>query len=206
MKSILSYRKVSRERMIGFSLVDILIQALFVLFIALTIGYVDPEDREKTEIYERVGRDLCEKSYTQSTKKCVEDYLRAMDKFDKDNSQKITQKSGNLNACIPLSSISAEKSIIFSWASPDSIRFLNFTPAYYNYLNQTDVHKINVVKNLSENQVIDLSEIESKFGFVREKECWHDWNLRTDPNNNLKHSDVEKVRYTLFKTFRRLHE
>ena len=58
MKSILSYRKVSRERMIGFSLVDILIQALFVLFIALTIGYVDPEDREKTEIYERVGRDL----------------------------------------------------------------------------------------------------------------------------------------------------
>ena len=127
-----------------------------------------------------------------------------MDKFDKDNSQKITQKSGNLNACIPLSGVSAEKSIVFSWVSPDSVRFLYFTPAYRNYLVQKNyVYKINEVNQFSENQVIALNEIDSKFGFIREVSCWHEAILKTDPNNSLKSIDVDRVRNEFYKVFRR---
>ena len=35
-------KAVSRERVVGISFVDILIQAVFILFLAVTIGYTDP--------------------------------------------------------------------------------------------------------------------------------------------------------------------
>ena len=54
-------RRVSQERVMGISFVDILIQAVFVLLIALMAGYIDPLERIKIEQYEQVGKDLCTK-------------------------------------------------------------------------------------------------------------------------------------------------
>ena len=42
-------RRVSQERVIGISFVDILIQAVFVLLVALLVGYVDPEVKAKLD-------------------------------------------------------------------------------------------------------------------------------------------------------------
>ena len=51
---------MSRERIIGISLVDILIQVVFVLFIALIAGYEDPEIMLRNSKFEDAGRELCQ--------------------------------------------------------------------------------------------------------------------------------------------------
>jgi hypothetical protein len=65
-------KAISRERVIGISFVDILIQAVFILFLAVTIGYVDPTKLLKIKEYEQVGRDLCNKVNKDSVKECRE--------------------------------------------------------------------------------------------------------------------------------------
>ena len=65
-------KAVSRERVIGISFVDILIQAVFILFLALTVGYTDPMNLFKIKEYEQAGRDLCNKVNKDSVTECRE--------------------------------------------------------------------------------------------------------------------------------------
>ncbi|QQS16451.1 MAG: hypothetical protein IPK86_03235 [Neisseriales bacterium] len=67
-------REVSRERLIGISFIDILIQAIFVLFLALGVGYMDPIEREEAEEAKRKLHDICHRFNKDSTKPCY-DYL-----------------------------------------------------------------------------------------------------------------------------------
>jgi hypothetical protein len=65
-------RGVSRERIIGISFVDILIQAVFLLLLILIVGYVDPIESLKIKEYEDIGKDLCVKLNKDSPKACRE--------------------------------------------------------------------------------------------------------------------------------------
>lgn len=72
-------RGVSRERVIGISFVDILIQAVFLLLLILMVGYVDPieqllyekVDPAKNE-FNGIGKDLCVKLDKDSPRACRE--------------------------------------------------------------------------------------------------------------------------------------
>jgi hypothetical protein len=64
-------RRVSQERVMGISFVDILIQAVFVLLVALMVGYIDPAE-QKIEKYHAAGLDLCVKLKQNSPEACRE--------------------------------------------------------------------------------------------------------------------------------------
>ena len=51
-------RGVSRERIIGISFADILIQTVFLLLLILIVGYVDPIERLKIKEYEDKRNEL----------------------------------------------------------------------------------------------------------------------------------------------------
>jgi hypothetical protein len=76
---VLNRRKVSQERVIGISFVDILIQAVFLLLLILMVGYVDPVDQDKFKYFE-AGKDLCNKLNKDSPKSCVE-FIKDKDIF-----------------------------------------------------------------------------------------------------------------------------
>ena len=69
---MLDRRAISRERVIGISFVDILIQGIFVLFVLLVVGYIDPEDLDKIKEYQQVGLDMCVKMKKDSARECRE--------------------------------------------------------------------------------------------------------------------------------------
>ena len=72
MISPLNNRRVSQERVLGISFVDILIQAVFVLLVALMVGYVDPVERLQLKDYAEAGKDLCHKLNKDSPGACRE--------------------------------------------------------------------------------------------------------------------------------------
>ena len=157
-------RAVSRERVIGISFVDILIQAVFLLFAMLLIGYVDPLELLRIREYEEAGKDLCNKLVKDSPKACREYYqgqdigIVKPDKpkgpYDKFGEQackllgsntpsecgsKIgenkAQSGGTLRPCLPTPSIvNVPVSTTWNIKSPSEIEFLNFTNEYKSYL------------------------------------------------------------------------
>jgi hypothetical protein len=193
-------RRVSQERLMGISFVDILIQAVFVLLIALMAGYMDPDDRKKLKDHAEVGKDLCQKINPDSIEVCRE-YVRdfkgespsqfdgvgvdicgrlgattrdeciaAFDKRFGAGSQKTCLKAPSLN--------STQKSTKWELRSPQEVVFLGFYSQYLDYLRgRGDSDRLNAAENLNSQvpKILTPSEVESNFGFIREPDCYHDY-------------------------------
>jgi hypothetical protein len=157
-------KSVSRERLIGISFVDILIQAVFLLFIALTVGYQDPIVIERIREYEAFGKDICNKANKNSVKECREIIEPTIDKaFGK-----------GLSVCIkptmPNQSILSAKFVVLS---PKEIEFLEFTSDYISYLDaKGDEERLRRVKSIKRG-VYSVENIVPTFGFMREDKCFH---------------------------------
>lgn len=186
-------RDVSRERVIGISFVDILIQVTFLLLLALMVGYVDPNEKDELT---SVGRDACNKINRQSTKPCSEvlpqfiDQLStrckelgatsAADCMDRLKAASVAlqaaEKSGNVSFCLKTSSQLKRPppSVRFKIAGPGKIYFGEFDPAYIDYLtSQSQVEKLRLVETIKNDpqRVYTASEIPKVFGFVSESTC-----------------------------------
>ena len=197
-------RGVSRERIIGISFVDILIQAVFLLLLILMVGYIDPEeqlllekiDPNKNE-YDGVGRDLCHK-WNKSPIACRE-YINTtnlgpitkpgfetvgLEVCQKLGKNTIEDCSGALDKVYSLwpcieSKNNFKSPWIVSWDinSLVSAKFLGFSEDYLQYLKkENDTARLNIIKEIElfKGSQLSPNEIESKFGFVREKKCFHE--------------------------------
>lgn len=162
-------KSVSRERLIGISFVDILIQAVFLLFIALTVGYQDPVVIERIREYEAFGKDICNKANKNSIKECREVVEPVIDKA----------VGKGLSLCIPPKS--GERSILtarFIVVSPSEIRFLEFTKEYYEYLSSKGYEDKLSRAKATKTGVYAVASMESVFGFIREEKCIHSVTIR----------------------------
>lgn len=195
-------KKVSQERVMGISFVDILIQAVFLLLLILMVGYVDPLDQIKFEFYE-AGKDLCKKINKDTPQACVE-YIKDKEikvstpgPKDKDPSEdfcnkrklsreeckaKLDQLADNISLwpCIPPSSKSqlTVSSTLWTIHAPGQIEFNRFTDNYLAYIDKkgfTEIQKrVDAIKSSSK-KFYTPADIALTFGFLREETCFHEY-------------------------------
>lgn len=195
-------KKVSRERVIGISFADILIQAVFVLLLALIVGYVDPVEKLQIKEFEEVGKDLCKKLNKDSIEACRE-FIKINEigvttntKFNQVGSDVCAKLNisdpikcsseleellgkNNLRPCIKSNSkTSITPSIYWIIHAPDDIEFDGFSSEYLQYV-QDDLDRSQ--KSLEMNKIAGkhfrANEIKEKFDFVRESTCFHSYSL-----------------------------
>lgn len=202
-ESMFDQRRVSQERVIGISFVDILIQAVFVLLVALFVGYVDPEIQVtigENSKYGEVGKDLCHKlnkdsieacrEYVQDKQLVVED--KSQDEFNSlgrdiclsfgasspEECRKITDKElARLRPCLkPVNEFSVPATLTFSIKSPREIEFLGFSSAFFMKLEEAD-HKEKLLRASElerlKGTTFSPTEVQSSFDFIRESTCYH---------------------------------
>ena len=193
-------RKVSQERVMGISFVDILIQAVFLLLLILMVGYVDPLDQIKFEFAE-AGKDLCHKLDKDSPGACVEyikdkdvnvvkagpkpidpseDFCskRQLSPEDCKNTLDKMAADKNLWPCIsPVSRTRSTKSIFWVIRAPGEIVFVRFSEEYIKYLKENGfsekLSRVDAI-NSSSKKIFTPSEVISNFGFIKEEQCFHD--------------------------------
>lgn len=212
MNPFFNQRRISQERVLGVSFIDILIQAVFVLLIALMIGYIDPVDRLRIEQYEQAGKDLCNKLNKDSPEACREyiadksiGVVSGLDGIGTDICNRLKAKTredcldainrelskGSQLPCLKSQvQNSTIKSTIWEIKNPDEVIFRGFTPQYLDYLREhNDQKRLELVRLLQEksSSTYRPSEIEATFSFIREPECFHDSRYE----RTGKHSDQE---------------
>jgi len=183
----------------GISFVDILIQAVFVLLIALMAGYIDPAQMEKIEKYAAAGLDLCVKLNKDSPEACREyvkdQQIGLSDEFDgigTDVCKRLGattlaecqaaldskfEKGSQLPCLKAPSQNSYQPSTQWEIRSPDEIVFKKFFPQYKDYLRERgDSARLAQVQRLEEqvSRSFTPNEIKSAFGFIREPACFHE--------------------------------
>ena len=191
-------RGVSRERIIGISFVDILIQAVFLLLLILIVGYVDPIESLKIKEYEDIGKDLCVKINKDSPKACREyvektqigpvgnnefgkigsDVCKKLGKNSAKDCNDALDKVYSLWPCIE-SRDGVRSPWIARWEinTLTTAKFIGFSDEYLNHLNnKADSKRLEMVRALEPMRGSQMTalEIEEKFGFVREKSCFHE--------------------------------
>ena len=200
MFQLFGHRKVSQERVLGVSFIDILIQAVFVLLVALMIGYIDPVDRLKIELYEQVGLDLCTKLNKDSPEACREfiegheiGLVNGFNGVGNEVCRRVQAKTakecidaidsilanGSQLPCLKtVSQNSVPPSTEWEIKSPDEIIFNRFTINYLNYLkNKEDRSRLDLASRIQDRAPISFkpSEIEGSFSFIRESNCFHEY-------------------------------
>jgi len=181
-------KAVSRERVVGISFVDILIQAVFILFLAVTIGYTDPMKLLKIKEYEQVGRDLCNKVNKDSVKECKEVVYPIIDK---------ELNKGMLALCIKPSNDRPVITARFIVISPSEAKFLGFTPQYFSYLEKKgDSDRLLKAKLLSPG-TYKIGSIYQSFNFLMEPKCIH--NISRDWEGTLNRQEIDEIYLTISK-------
>ena len=196
-------RKVSQERVIGISFVDILIQALFVLLVALLVGYMDPTERSALVVegaFGGVGKDLCAKLNKDSLEACRE-YIKDKEFGIKNPTQAgygaigedicqsfgastpeecdkvIDRQLAPLRPCLnPVSEFVLQETVSFSVKSPSEIVFLGFSKAFIAKLSDSkQAATLSRVIELEQSKGTTYTprEVELTFDFIREKNCFH---------------------------------
>ena len=197
-------KNVSRERVIGISFVDILIQAVFVLLLAIIVGYVDPVERLNLEEYKEVGKDLCHKLNKDSVEACREfikintitsvsdkNYQaigsQACAKLGQKNPEACTNalskilSNQSLSPCIK-SNTGIKSPLSTSWVihSPGVISFVGFSGAYKSYLNEKkDTVRLSKIEELRdlEGKHFSPDDLIKRFAFIQEAGCFHEIGL-----------------------------
>jgi len=191
-------RGVSRERIIGISFVDILIQAVFLLLLILIVGYVDPIERLKIKDYEDIGKDLCVKLNKDSPKVCREyiestnlgpvgnsefgklgsDVCKKLGKNSVKECSEALDKVYSLWPCIE-SKDGVRSPWIAKWEinTLNTAKFLGFSEDYLKHLNSKEdfkrIARVRELESLRGSQMGPI-DIEEKFSFLREKSCFHE--------------------------------
>lgn len=190
-------RSVSRERILGISLADILIQAVFLLFIALIVGYEDPERLVLLQKYEQFGKDLCDKKHPDNLTECRESFINddrkddykklwvglCKDKYESSVDECIKKYKndaeamgkGHLIACIPnTNNVGAQPSVSFYIHSSDKVELIEFKKSYVDYLTENkDNARLEKVNSIKVRTIYSKAQIEPTFSFVRQPNCYH---------------------------------
>jgi len=144
-------RGVSRERIIGISFVDILIQAVFLLLLILMVGYVDPvqqllyekavEDKPTINEFEGIGKDLCIKKFKKDSPIACREFIesRPIGPLPTDNFEQLgSDLCGRLGKSNPEEcekSINKLYGLIPCIASTDGVRVVPSATWEINYID-----------------------------------------------------------------------
>jgi hypothetical protein len=191
-------RKVSQERVMGISFVDVLMQVIFVLLVVLMVGYIDPEEKDALNKYSKLGQDLCVKVNKDNFEAC-RDYLNVetlvvKSEYDgvgadtckklgasnrDDCIERVNKLIGSLNTCLPtVRKNFVPPSTVWEILSPDEIRFIKFTDEYKSYISSKGmIEKVEMVNllGLKAGHIYRPSEIATVFGFLKEGSCYHSY-------------------------------
>jgi hypothetical protein len=188
-------KAVSRERVIGISFVDILIQAVFLLLVALSVGFTDPLNLLRIKEFEQVGKDLCNKVNKDDPKECQQVIEPVIER---------EIGKGKLALCLRVDGETrATASARFVVISPNKARFIEFSPRYLDYLkNKGDVDKLNKAVSIPKGSELGIDEIEPSFGFIREPKCFHTISHRNwEGSWNQRELDVIFSKFTSLQSF-----
>jgi hypothetical protein len=200
---VFNSRKVSQERVMGISFVDILIQAVFLLLLILMVGYVDPLDQIKFEFAE-AGKDLCHKLDKDSPRACVEyikdkevnvakagpkpidpseDFCNKRQLSPEECKSTLDKMAADINLwpCIPPSSTTQlTKSTFWIISAPGEIEFKRFSEEYIKYLKDNGfsekLSRVDAINSRGK-KIYSADEVISIFGFIREDQCFHDYSI-----------------------------
>ena len=188
-------KAVSRERVIGISFVDILIQAVFLLFVALSVGFTDPLNLLRIKEFEQVGKDLCNKVNKDDPKECQQVIEPVIER---------EIGKGKLALCLRVDGETrATASARFVVISPSKARFIEFSPRYLDYLkNKGEVDRLSKAVSIPRGIELGIDDIESSFGFMREPKCFHNISHRNwEGSWNQRELDVIFSRLTSLQSF-----
>jgi hypothetical protein len=201
---VFNSRKVSQERVMGISFVDILIQAVFLLLLILMVGYVDPLDQQIKFEFSEAGKDLCNKLDKDSPVACVEyikdkdvnvskagpkpvdpsqDFCKNRELSPEECKNTLDKMASDINLwpCIPPSSTTQlTKSTFWIISAPGEIEFNRFSKEYIKYLSDKGfTEKLSRVEaiNASGKKVYSPNDVISTFGFIREDHCFHEHSI-----------------------------
>jgi hypothetical protein len=196
-------RRVSQERVIGISFVDILIQAVFVLLVALFVGYVDPEIQLKLDSDAKFGKDLCHKLNKDSIEACREfiedkqvtvkpneepdfhaigqEICKTLGATEIDDcrvtAERYLSRLASLRPCLkPLNEFSVPTTLRFDLKSPNEIQFIEFSNVFISKLEtDRDTTRLALVEEIqkTKGKIFNPDQINSVFGFIRESTCYH---------------------------------
>ena len=154
----MSHSLFKRDRVVFISLIDILLQLIFVLMIIILTVFND---------YEKTRTSLME---LQSANKNVVDLKSRLDQCEVEAGK----CRGTLQACIPASNIREKYSIKFKVLDRDTIQFLKFEDAYIDYLKtKGDQRRLSLVSSIEPMKIFSFDEFDKSFIFVREPYCYH---------------------------------
>ena len=190
-----------RDRVIFVSLVDILLQLVFVLLIVILYVFND---------YQRIlvinqNNESCPANLTscKEIEKKLEDKIKELEKLATFQQEKIDElNKGNLIACIPASTTSEKTSLTFKAISPSTLAFTGFTTEYLAYIEQQNYRdKLLQAKQIHEGKVFSIKDIEMNFGFVRQKNCYHVARV-IDPSGVMPSKQIDFLRNQVRKIIR----
>lgn len=177
-----------RDKVVFISLVDILLQLVFVLLIVIIFVYKEYDSLKIT--YETLRKS------TEDSSQCI---------AEKNQCQKELSdiKKQYLQACIPLSKTSAAASVRFTAYSTNAVIFQGFTPDYFKYLaTKNDSAREQKARAVKLNSTMDLGDIERTFGFIREDDCYHDFSVA--PITSINSVESGEVWRRIASTFKKL--
>lgn len=172
---------VRRDKVVFISLVDILYQLIFVLLIVVLSVYKD-----FSTLVTQVG----------SMDKTILEANQCKNQLNECRKQ-------NLQACIPASKTSTVRSVIFEASASGSIVFKSFSDDYYRYLtNKDDRFREQAARSIKPGVVMSVDDVEKKFSFIRESDCFHDFSLV--PLKGMDSIDYSQLAGKIIQTFRKL--
>jgi hypothetical protein len=192
-------KKVSRERVIGISFIDILIQTVFVLMLAYVVGFVDPVQKLQLKEFYEAGKDLCKKRNIDSPIACRE-FLQQAEIVEKGGEQfkevgfevcnrigikdpkkckdKLSEIIGtnNLRPCLNKfsSRVSVPPSVSWTIIGPGDIVFNGFSKDYIDYIKNDSIRSA-LSKKLQDRKGhhFSPSQVIENFDFMRDETCFH---------------------------------
>lgn len=192
-------RAVSRERVIGISFVDILIQAVFLLLLMLMVGYVDPEETESLRAttenaeFAGVGKDACEKLEQRSLRPCKQTLTPLLENLKvmcadlgikdlRECQQRLGtlvdnfKGAGTVLYCQKTSDPTTKPppNAYFEIPRPGSVVFKGLSGTYLSYLNEkADQKRLAWASAMQKRigEVFSVDALEESFSILREDSC-----------------------------------
>lgn len=171
-------KALSRERVLGISLLDFFIQIVFLLIILLGIGFYDI-DREKYEKWIKDGTQIYGDTFSDNwinQVKLLESNKYTKIALENEALKKEIKKLQGFNPCLNISTELNKESLEFELKNGELI-FLRFSPEFIQYAaGKSYIKKVNILQTSRMSfagNINGIKQFNSTFSFMKESNCEH---------------------------------
>lgn len=163
-----SRREVSRERVVGLTLIDIFIQLIFLLLGILLYIYADDFSIEKWEKFSRDGRSVYGADFSESWEK-IPSKIKEKGKGDTPGAVIVRASAPGLVACLDKTSqIPSAKFRL----TENGIVFLGFTPKFFDYIKSNHPDRLPRIHELTDSRrTYQPDQLRAEFSVLRVPGC-----------------------------------